>query len=184
MVPLARICRRSAVHESLRSMGIFEVWLDTPSKESPTDPQVAAYQHFLAHEKEVCGNVVDALIRYYHVARRELPDWFDEEFPSAPDANQLAKVVEFDGLTASRASANGVSALQWSWRPAWDEEHGLRMVVFRNQVIMLDQDIEWMLKTPAEFLKDSVWKREHMTDAERAAVDEFIAGLKPDSGDG
>jgi hypothetical protein len=48
-----------------------------------------------------------------------------------------------------------------------------------DQVIMMDQDVDCFLESPAEFSKDSIWKREHMTNAEREALDEFIAGFKP-----
>ena len=179
MLPLVRVHRRGGVWDVLRSKGVFEVNLDREKTHTPTASQEAAYKLFLTNEEKICAHVTDALLRYYQVARKDLSDWFDESFPANPDIARLAEFVDFDGFTVCDCSANGISPMRWSWRPQWDEEHGMGMITFRDQVIMMDQDVDCFLESPAEFSKDSIWKREHMTNAEREALDEFIAGFKP-----
>ena len=179
MLPLVRVHRRGGVSAMLRSKGVFEVNLDGKQTDSPTASQEAAYKFFLTNEEKICANVRDALLRYYHVARKELPDWFDKSYPDNPEITQLAEFVDFGGFTVRDCLANGISPLLWSWRVRWDEEHGMGMILFRDQVIMMDQNADCFLEAPAEFLKESIWRREHMIDAERAALDELLAGSKP-----
>ena len=91
-------------------------------------------------------------------------------FPAA-----LARVLEFDCLTFPRSWAvAGVSPLIFSWRPAWDEEHGLRSLVYGGEVLMIGTgEVDDMEYWPSDERFSLVWNRSVMTAAEIAAFDAY-----------
>src|SRR5262249_6232142 len=151
------------------SLGVYEVSVAVPkSGGGPSDAQTAAYRHFLDHEEAVCGNVVDALLRYYRFAHQELPDWFEgEDYPTDMSMEALPKYVRFDGIRVSRHSAGGLSPMTLTWDPDWDLEHGLQMMLWRDQVIGIGSDIDALFEAPATNRADNfsgLWGKKQMTD--------------------
>ncbi len=176
---LSRICRNSTVHAALQSLGVYEVSVAVPPNGGvPGEAQAAAYRHFLDHEEAVCRNVVEALLRYYRFARQELPDWFeDEDYPEDISVAELPTYVRFDGIRIPCGSSNGVSPITLAWDPDWDPEHGLQMILFRDQVLAIGSDLDSILEAPAAYLAcdfPGMWGRNQMTDMERQALQEFV----------
>ena len=188
---LIAICRNGPIHASLRCLGVSEMSVDVPDDGLPTQAQEKAYQHFAAHEKEVCEAVVDALMRYYKFARQEMPDWFDylneEDRPDNPSVTEFARLCPFDSLAVCRGAAKGLSPLRFDWSPIWDDEHGLATIVFQRQVIMIGADLpDFGVDDPKEFLKQCEeygWGRKQMTESETIALDEFVSDFQPGAGD-
>ena len=188
---LAAICNRGLVTDCLHSFGVFELSVEAPEDGLPTAAQEAAYQQFLAREKEVCANLMDALIRYYHFERETASEAFDhldeEDLVEAPDATSFAKLATFSGLQVCRASAKGVSALAFHFGPIWDDEHGLKTIMYRGQVLMMGPEAdEFLTGDPKTFLKQSEeygsWGDKQMTKSEKDALKEFVSNFEGPQG--
>ena len=174
---LSQVCRNGDVHAGLQSLGVYELSLEVPKGTGePSEPQAAAYRYFNENEQRICENVVDALLRYYRVAREELPDWFEDgDYPDNPTAEQLGRLLAFDGFCIRRCSADGMSPLRLAWDPDWDPEHGLVMAVFRDRVLAIGtDDVEDFLCGPDEASLYGIWGPKHMTESERSTLHEFI----------
>jgi hypothetical protein len=134
-------------------LGVCELSVEVPKETGkPSEPQVAAYRYYNENEQRICENVVDTLLRYYRVAREELPDWFEgDDYPPNPTAEHLGRFIALDGFGIRRCSADGMSPLRLAWHPKWDSEHGLLMVVFRDRVLAIGtDDVEDFLCGPGE----------------------------------
>ena len=67
-----------------------------------------------------------------------------------------------------------MAPLVFSWRPAWDEEHGLKSLVYAGQVLSIGTDeVDNMESWPGEECFTPVWNRTVMTPAEIAAYETF-----------
>lgn len=173
---LAPRARESALRGGLHRQGVFEVYIGFGREGQPSPEQTATFAAFLAHERDVCHNVVRALLRYYRAIRQHLPRWEDIEFPDDPDAAALARVLAFDSLTVSRTAVAGNCTLRFAWRPAWDEEHGLLVLVYRGEVLMIGTDeVSNMEGWPSDECFNSVWNRSLMTPAEVASYEVYRA---------
>jgi hypothetical protein len=185
---LALDCRNSRIYSSLRSLGVFEMSVDVPNGGLPTPPQEAAYRHFSDDEQKVCATVVDALMRYYKFLRQKMPglfDWLDaERRPDNPSVAEFGRICRFDKLYVCRGEANGLSPLSLSWEPVWDEEHGLRTIVFQGQVIMIGADDAFeFLADPKAFVKQTGeygWGKKQMTKKEKDTLTTFVANYEPE----
>lgn len=172
---LAKICRRSDVHEALRAWGVYEVSVPVAGDAGPSPEQAAAYRFFEEHEEAICDNACDALLRYYQVARADDEIWFDQnDCPEIATREELFPLVRFDGFSIARSHSEGLSLLILSWNPDWDMEHGLRMAVWRDQVVAIGLDEIYEILEVAD---EALWSPARMTDAERAALKQFQAGV-------
>lgn len=179
---LAKVCRNVDVYAALQSLGVYEIYVESPGDEAtpPSDSRAAAYRYFNENEERICRNVTDALLRYYRVARRELPDWFDDDDPDDSGVEQLGKMVGFDGFSIAPSSSGGLSPLRLVWDPDWDPEHGLLMAVFQDQVLAIgNDDVDEFLLSPEDSDVYGVWGRQHMTEQERTLLEQFIANFEP-----
>lgn len=178
---LAPRAREFSLRGGLHHEGVFEVYVEYAGEvETPFPHQVVAFAAFVAHEQEVCRNLVDATLRYYRAARREMPEWFDEppedtaEFPDNPDPAALASVLQFDRLTIRPTAVAGVAPLIFYWSPAWAEEHALQSLVYDGQVLMVGSDeVSDMECGPSEACFNVLWNRSTMTPAEIAAYEAY-----------
>jgi hypothetical protein len=174
-VKLAKICRNWGVGEALQAMGVYEVTVPLDGAAEPSQEQASAYRFFGEHEEAICNNACNALLRYYQVARETDEDWFeDNECPKAATLEELFPLVRFDGLSISRSHCEGLSVLFLEWGPDWDVEHGLRMAVWRDQVVGIGLDEVYEL---VELVDEAVWNTAQMTDAERIALKQLQAGV-------
>jgi hypothetical protein len=181
---LASRAREFGLRGGLHRLGVFEVYVvGSGNGGRPSAAQVAAFEAFVTDEEQVCRNLVDAMLRYYGSARRNIPNCFVDlpsdggEFPDDPDPTALAGVLEFDCLTIPHTAVAGVSPLIFSWGPAWDEEHGLRSLVYNGQVLMTGtDDVSDMESWPSDKRFNLVWNRSVMTPAEIAAYDAYRRG--------
>lgn len=178
---LAPICRNGDVHSALQSLGVYELSVQT-NEPSIAAQQVAAYEYFSANEQVVCQNIVNAAVRYYHVARQRMEDWFDDddEYPDALTEKTIGGVISFDGFSIRQCSADGVAPLRLAWAPDWDPEHGLLMAVYKDQVLAIgSDDVDDFLSDPAEESEYAIWTTEDMTPAERAMRQQFVDQFEP-----
>ncbi|MEK7780040.1 MAG: hypothetical protein AAB370_00900 [Verrucomicrobiota bacterium] len=185
---LARICNNGCVSACLHSWGVFALKVESPDDGMPTSAQEIAYQEFVVNEEKVCATLMDALIRYYQLARQTQTEWFDwmdpEDLVENPDAITFAKLASLHGMTVCRSSAKGVSPLLFSWSPIWEEEHGFQTIMYNGQVIMMGTDAcDLVAHVPNIFLKQNeeygIWGINQMTKIEKDALDEFVSNLEP-----
>ena len=180
---LAKVCRNIDVMAGLQARGVYEVHVNVPKNGEPSAEQAATYQAFLDHEAAVCRNVADALLRYYRHGRQVLSDWFreDDDWPPGDTIEGLAPRVRFDGITINRRAAHGVCPITLGWDPDWDPEHGLSMTLYRDQVLDIGPAGEGLLAMDPEDYRTAdylVWGPDQLNAAERAALDEFVAGYE------
>jgi hypothetical protein len=173
---LAPRAREFVLRGSLHRAGVFEVHVTTDGAKTPTAEQRAAFQTFVANEGQVCRNVVNAMLRFYGAIDRTIgfPKRVDVTIPVNPDVTALANVLQFDCLTLPQTVVLGISPLVFNWRPAWDEEHGLKSLVYRGEVIAVGTDeVDEMECWPSDECFSLVWNREVMTPAEIAAYEAY-----------
>lgn len=181
---LVKHCRENQIFDGLRALGVFEVAFEKIRNGTPSEEQVAAYQNFQEHQVRICGNVAEALLRYYRVARTSEEEWFDDnDCPEAASVDELAALAALDSVSFTKHHCEGLSILLLSWQVDWDVEHGLSMAVWKDQVVGIGMEDIYDLSDleQADFL---VWNRSHMTESERehlARVSESIG--EPDDDD-
>jgi hypothetical protein len=184
---LAAICRKSGVYSALREVGVFKMSIGVRNDGLPTPPQEAAYRQFADEEEKVCANVVDAMMRYYRFLRKVMPGLFNfmapERRPNNPNVAEFARLCPLAAMCVCGGEAKGVSPLRLSWRPDWDEEHGLGAIVFQGQVIMIGADSGEFLADPKAFLKENGkygWGKKQMTKNEKEALATFAGSYEPE----
>lgn len=171
----------------LSSYGVYDLYITVPDDGLPSKAQEAAYQQFLANEENVCAALLDALIRYYKFARETQPQWFEwmdsDDLVENPDVTTVAKLATFCSMTVCHSSAKGVSPLQFSWSPIWEEEHGFQSIMHQGEVIMMGTDTGNLVTgNPNQCLKENeeygIWGINQMTKNEKDALDEFVSNCK------
>ena len=175
---LARRAREFALRGGLHRVGVFEVYVNFDKGERPSNAQEAAIRAFVAEEERICHNLVDAMLRFYRAAPRAVPHFFDPRgglvFPVDPDAAALATVLQFDCLIVPRAAVSATAPLIFSWRPAWDEEHGLQSLVHAGEVLAIGTDeVDDMQSWPSDDCFNLIWNRAIMTPDEVAAYEAY-----------
>jgi hypothetical protein len=179
---LARVCRHSDVHSALLSLGVYEVRFSVNHEGQISPEQANTFQAFFAYEEQVCGNAQDALLRYYQHLRAVMPDWFDEgDDPDPQSIEELAPKVGFDGIEIVYNSSHGLCPVTMGWDPFWDREHGLEMILYRNQVLEIcAASLSLLLLDPEDYLTapDLVWGVKQLTSAEREALKAFVSGYE------
>jgi len=66
-----------------------------------------------------------------------------------------------------------------AWRPEWDVEHGLNMLFYQGDVVMMgNEDIRLMLDYPDSFLANGIWSVNTMNESERLAYETVMKRLK------
>ena len=140
LAELAKVVRKFGVRAALHTKDVFEVYVQVKDDDGPSNEQATTYRNFVELEDVISDRVIDALIRYYHIAREEVPDAFEEDDPPVTNLSDLVKVVEFDCMTVRNGVVDGLCPIVLSWRPDWDEEHGLRVLVYDGQVVLIGTD--------------------------------------------
>lgn len=174
---LVENCRDMGLYTGLWSLGVCEVCFDKTAEATPSDEQIAALKYFQEHEESIGKNVANAMLRYYQIVRAADEGWFDNnDCPPAKTLEELGPLVTLDGLTFTRNSCEGQAVIVVTWDPEWDPEHGLSMVVWKDQVVGIGVEDVYDLAPdgPADFM---MWNRSHMTDVEQAHLDKVIACL-------
>ncbi len=174
---LVENCRDMGLYTGLRSLGVCEVGFEKTGDVLPSDEQIAALKYFQANEAAVCKNIANALLRYYQVARAADEDWFDNnDCPAVQTVEELGPLVTLDGVSFTRSSCEGQAVLMIAWDPEWDQEHGLNMVVWKDQVVGIGVEDVFDLTPdgPPDYL---TWNRSHMTKIEKESLDKVSASL-------
>lgn len=175
LAELAKVVRKFGVRDALHEKGVFEVYVEVSGEEGPSEEQAALYRQFCDAEEALGDRVIDAMLRYYRSARINIPDCFPDNPSEIDGVADLPSVVEFDCMTVGQKTVDDLCPLMLSWSPSWDEEHGLKSLVYDGQVILMGTDevdnaLDGLLDDNAfEF----VWKRSVMTEQELAALDRF-----------
>ncbi len=174
---LIKNCRNFDIFDSLRGLGVFEISFVKTATGEPSAEQVAGYQYFQEHQTRICQNIANAMLRYYAVARSIDEDWFDNnDCPEVSTIEELGPLATLDGITYTNTVCEGLPVLTLGWKINWDEEHGLSMAVWKDQVIGIG--FEDLYDLPDSDASDYlIWTRTNMTPAEREALDRVIPCL-------
>jgi hypothetical protein len=112
-----------------------------PRRKRPSPGQVAAYQQFRASMDEVCGRILEYILRFYQTHREEFLLVDDESAPRGIDAvAQLRDLVAFTGLFVYPERDGGCD-LGFSFACTWDEEHGLGVLVRADGEVVFTDDL-------------------------------------------
>jgi hypothetical protein len=179
------------LRESLAASGVYDLRVEVADDGLPTQAQEEAYRRFVRAEKQLCTKMVTALVRFYQFVREQSPrafDWIkDIELPDKPNSRQLSRLlVGFGGMQVCRASAAGVSPLIFRWNPIWDEEHGLSVVMFDGEVVLMGPEAE---ETMYRFKSGKMprvvsyeWGVKQMNKAEIKALRTLVSNFRKASG--
>ena len=166
------------VINNLRAMGVYEISANL--KEGRTDlslSQKKSISHYLLSEERICENAFSALIRYFSNLDKE-EVYFYEELPEKLTKDNIGKYVEFDGVSFSTDVVEDHVLFQMAWRPDWDIEHGLNMLFYKEEVIMMGkEEIRLMLDYPASFFANGTWSIGIMNDDEKLAFETVMNSL-------
>lgn len=174
---LVKKCRHNEIFDGLRGLGVFEVGFSKTATGEPSAEQVTGYQYFQEHQARICQNIANAMLRYYPIARSIDEDWFDNnDCPEVSTLEELGPLATLDGITYTNTVCEGLPVLTLGWKINWDEEHGLSMAVWKDQVIGIG--FEDLYDLPDSDASDYlIWTRTNMTPAEREALDRVVACL-------
>jgi len=165
--------------DNLRAMGVYETSANL--EEGCTDlssSQKKSISHYLLSEKRICENAFSALIRYISNLDKE-EVYFYEELPEKLTKDNIGKYVKFDGVSFSTHVVEDHVLFQMAWRPDWDMEHGLNMLFYKEEVIMMGkEEIRLMLDSPASFSANETWSTDIMNDDEKLAFETAMTSLK------
>lgn len=183
IAPLAKARRRSD------APGAHEVGVAAGADGVPSPAQDETYRRFLDREEATCRNVCDALLRYDRSMRSRFPDGFrGEAYPDGRSVEDLGPWIAFDGIDILREESHGTCPVVLSWNPAWDQEHKLEMVLYKDQVLEIGSACagSMLLLSPQDYLTapDLAWGADDLNAAEREALREFLDGYGLDPRDG
>jgi len=102
------------------------------------------------------------LFRYFDGIEKE-EIYFYEELPDSLTKDNIGKCVKFDGVSFSTHVVDDHVLFQMHWRPDWDIGHGLNMLFFKEEVVMMGkEEIRSMLDYPASFSVNGAWNMDIM----------------------
>jgi Domain of unknown function (DUF6985) len=178
-VELAHACRDGDVYAAAQSCGVFKLRVPVANDGVPSATQEEAIRFFAANEEQVCRRITDALGRYYQIAREELAiDGYDfDDYPEDPSLAELGQMFSFESFEIVRCSADGVAPIWLSGEASWDLEHGLSIVVYRDQVVLIgayEEATDFLLRSNPHG-NFGIWDQ-CRTDAERSMRERFVEG--------
>jgi hypothetical protein len=135
--------------------GLFDLFIQDQAGTGPTDAQGRAFAHFQENQDAICAAVVAAIFASYQEQRQAFARGFEgdvsEEFgPALEGAEGLKRLIEFRSLYALEgrgefgwdeptpetwAKVKDWALLGFSFRCAWDDEHGLGVLYHRDKVV-------------------------------------------------
>jgi len=84
-----------------------------------------------------------------------------------------------NGVSILRRKVVDSTLVKFSINPIWDEEHGLTVVTYGKNVVMIGSDeIDDMFEYPNEFIEGDVWRLEDMTTKELEAFNIVMKSLR------
>jgi len=110
--------------------------------DEPTEAQAAAYTYLLDHQSKVLDACLRGLAKTAKRMRPILEEggWFtpkqlDKVLPKSPTAKALRTLVRLYDVCVTNRIKKGVAHIEYSFSCAWDEEHGLLVVLHRDQLV-------------------------------------------------
>lgn len=204
LADLAALWGESAISSTLRSQGVFEVVV--LAEYAPTAAQIAAYEHFLKHERSMCATAVHALRRYYQLCRAQYPECFEAgyekpgrydpktkmirwddsvDYPDDPDDQEMAEFVEFRGVELPECSSYGMAPVCFWWDCQWNPESPLGVVLWYGHVLCVGNwnETQDALRGHMETGVWTVWTPwKQMTRLEADVLAEYCGGLNGGEG--
>lgn len=147
-----------------RKQGLFTLFILDQAGRGPSQAQERAFVHFMENQNAICAAVAAALFQYYQDEYQALRQTcslfrnFDAILPPLQRVDGLKKLIQFGGLSllegmglspvikkpAIVAKANNCSLIGFPFGCAWDEEHGLGVLVHRDKIVEVGgNDVTW-----------------------------------------
>jgi hypothetical protein len=146
----------------------FDLVIQDEAGTGPTPAQERAFTHCEENEDRICAAVVAAIFAYYQeqYQDRELltdgcsPAEIEALFPALESAEGLQELIRFDTLYVLEglymgqigpgdkpetvAKLKDAALLGFAFRCSWDVEHGVGVLIHRDQVVQVGSgDIAW-----------------------------------------
>lgn len=109
----------------------------------PSDAQTQAYAYHVESAKEVMIAVLTALRPYYESMRPRYREFLGEEFetrmPALTDAEDLRGLIFLQHVHVHPWTKDGKAYVGLQFGCAWDQEHGLGVMMNQNRVVDLGE---------------------------------------------
>jgi hypothetical protein len=138
-------------------MGFHHIRMDVPGRQSkstsielrveadddgPMETQAAAYRYCLDNQSKIR----DACLRGIVTTAKSMrpifaragwfsPERLEEILPKAPSAESLCTRVRLYDVCVTERVEKDMAYLEYSFNSAWDREHGLLIVLLRDQLV-------------------------------------------------
>lgn len=112
--------------------------------DGPTETQTRAMQYFWANEKTICRNALTAIVDDARSRYDGFSDFSGSDDQGVLRNQVLAKIDDPGGLRELVSppniillpeDRNGLALVQLDFCTAWDDEHGGRAIMFKDQVV-------------------------------------------------
>jgi hypothetical protein len=128
----------------------FELTLNSDLHHPPGEEERSTWQTFLARQEQLKTTVTTALFDYYnrHLEDLRMPFDTDEEAEFAPTLTEpeaiwtLLKPTKW--LWIELGHDNEHSAISIEFNPRWDEEHGLSLTFYNDQIGISEGGAHWV----------------------------------------
>jgi hypothetical protein len=144
-------------HGSVKLEGFRDIRIKVPGCESssstielrvradddgPMDAQGDAYTYLLDNQEKVVGACFKGIATTAKMMRSifEKSEWFkpgqlDTLLPKSPTAEALRTRVRLYDVCITDRVKNGIAHVEYSFNSAWDQEHGLLIVLHRDRLV-------------------------------------------------
>ena len=110
--------------------------------DGPVEAQGAAYTYLLDNQRKVLDACFRGIAKTAKVMRPifEEGGWFkpeqlDKVLPKSPTALALRKRIQLYDVCITNRVKSGVAHIKFSFNCAWDQEHGLLVVLHRDRLV-------------------------------------------------
>jgi hypothetical protein len=111
-------------------------------EDGPTEAQAAAFTYLLANQPKVLNACLRGIAKIARQMRPILEEagWFtpeqlDEVLPRSPSAKELRSLVRLYDVCITDRVKKRMAHIEYSFSCAWDQEHGLLVVLHRDQLV-------------------------------------------------
>jgi hypothetical protein len=128
----------------------FELTINNSLEHPPSDDERQVWQGFIARQAQLEGAVTTALADYYtrHLEDLRMPYSVEEEAEFAPDLQRLedvwALVKPLKWLWIELGHDDETSAISIEFWTKWDEEHGLSLTFYKDQIGIAEAGAHWL----------------------------------------
>jgi hypothetical protein len=128
----------------------FELTINNSREHPPGDDERGVWQEFMARQPQLEAAVTSALSTYYtrHLEGFRLPYSLEEEAEFAPDLQRPEDVWRLvkplRSLWLELGHDDETTAISLEFWTKWDEEHGLSVTFYRDQIGIAEGGAHWL----------------------------------------